>query len=184
MRRVLILVPLVLGLVLAGGLFLPTSWFYRNGRRTRLGRATHRFMSWLSSLGLPPSWLVALEVRGRRSGRVTSTALVVGEHEHQRYLVSMLGERSEWVRNVRAAGGDAVIRHGRREAVRLEEVPIEQRAPIIKSYLRRAPVLRAYLKKTSISTHRHLGLDHNAPIQEFERIGADYPVFRIVGVDG
>jgi hypothetical protein len=42
----------------------------------------------------------------------------------------MLGEDAEWVRNVRASGR-AVLRRGKREAVRLEELPAEQRAPIL-----------------------------------------------------
>ena len=172
-RRLLILVVLGLGLVMVGGVFLPRSWFYRYRRPTRLGRTTNRFMAWLSSLGLPPSWAVALEVRGRRSGRVTSTALVMGEHQGQRYLVSMLGERSEWVRNVRAAGGEAVIRHGQRQAVRLEEVPVEQRAPILKAYLRRA-----------VGARPHLPVPHTAPVEDFQRIAAEYPVFRIVRAAG
>ena len=40
----------------------------------------------------------------------------------ERYLVSMLGAEVDWVRNVRAAGGNVTLRHGRREEVHLEEV--------------------------------------------------------------
>jgi len=170
MRRVLILVPLGLGLVMVGGVLLPRPWFYRHRRPTRLGRATNRFMGWLSYLGLPPSWAVALEVRGRRTGRLCATALVVGEYEGQRYLVSMLGERSEWVRNVRAAGGEAVLRHGSRERVRLEEVPTEERAPILHAYLQRA-----------VGARSHIPVQHDAPAEEFARVAAEYPVFRMIG---
>jgi hypothetical protein len=83
----------------------------------------------------------------------------------------MIGERSDWVRNVRAAGGDAVIRHGRRKRVRLEEVPPAQSAPI----------LQAWLKRTGM--RRQLGVDRTAPIEEFEKIAPEHPVFRIVRVD-
>ena len=55
------------------------------------------------------------------------------------YLVAMLGERANWVRNVRAAGGRAVLRHGKKEAVRLEEVPVDQRPAILRRYLAVAP---------------------------------------------
>jgi hypothetical protein len=82
----------------------------------------------------------------------------------------MLGERSDWVRNARAAGGEAWIRHGGRKAVHLEDVRVEQRAPL----------LRAYLKRTAISTAYHLGVEPDAPIEEFERIAPNHPVFRIV----
>jgi hypothetical protein len=47
----------------------------------------------------------------------------------------MLGEGAKWVSNVRATGGQAVLRHGRREAVRLEEIDPSVRGPILQRYL-------------------------------------------------
>jgi deazaflavin-dependent oxidoreductase (nitroreductase family) len=123
----------------------------------------------LYALGLLPNYLVALEVVGRRSGRAISLPLVMAILDGQRYLVSMLGENVDWVRNVRAAGGRAVLRHGRREEVRLEEVPVEMRAPVIKAYLRRAPGARP-----------HVAAHKDAPLSEFERIAAQIPVFRVI----
>ena len=89
----------------------------------------------------------------------------------QRYLVSMLGENVSWVRNVRVAGGKAVLHHGRREEVRLEEVPAGQRASVLQAYLQRAPGARP-----------HVTADKDAPLSEFERIGATIPVFRVLAV--
>jgi hypothetical protein len=60
-------------------------------------------------------------------------------------VVSMLGESSNWLRNVRAAGGRAVLRHDRREAVRLEEVDADARAPVVHRYLSLAPGPRAFI---------------------------------------
>jgi hypothetical protein len=91
---------------------------------------------------------------------------VVGE---QRYLVSMLGDNVQWVQNVRAAGGKAVLQHGRREEICLEEVPAGERAPILKAYLRRAPGARP-----------HVPVNKNAPLSEFEKIAALIPVFRVL----
>ena len=144
--------------------------FYR--RPMKLTQMFNRFVSWLASLGVTPSDMVTLEMRGRRSGRVRSNAVTWVEHEGERYLVSPRGE-SEWVRNVRASGGDAVIRHRGRRDVRLDEVPAE----------RRAPILEAYLRKTASATRQHFGLDPKAGIEEFQRIAARHPVFRIVGGD-
>jgi len=62
----------------------------------------------------------------------------------ERYLVSMLGADVDWVRNVQAAAGDVTLRHGRTEQVHLEELPPEERAPILKAYLRRAPGARPH----------------------------------------
>ena len=76
------------------------------------------------------------------------------------------------MRNLRAAAGAAVFRHGRRRPVRLEEVPIERRAPIIQAWYRR----------TYVSTRYHFGIDPKAGIEEFERVAAEHPVYRIVFV--
>ena len=120
------------------------------------------------SAGLWPNRLVTLEVRGRRTGRLTSFPLMVADYEGERYLVAMLGEGANWVSNVRAAGGHAVLRHGRREAVRLEEVDARDRAPILRRYLDIAPGARP-----------HVTVDRRAPLAELERIAPDYPVFRV-----
>lgn len=56
-------------------------------------------------------------------------------HDRERYLVALAGE-SEWVRNVRAARGRAVLaRKGRRWAVKLEELPVADRAGVLHGYL-------------------------------------------------
>jgi hypothetical protein len=74
------------------------------------------------------------------------------------YALSMLGAEVDWVRNVKAAGGNVVLRHGRREEVRLEEIPPNQRARVLKAYLKRAPGARP-----------HLPVDKDAPLSEFEQ---------------
>jgi deazaflavin-dependent oxidoreductase (nitroreductase family) len=122
--------------------------------------------------GIAPNWLLTLEVTGRKSGRVIALPVVVALVDGQRYLVSMLGDDAQWVQNVRAAGGRAYIRAGRRREVRLEEVPPAERAPIIKAYLRRAPGARP-----------HIPVHKDAPLSAFEVVAAAYPVFRIVPLE-
>ena len=141
-------------------------------RPTKLMQALNRFVGWLASRGLTPSDTTTLEVKGRRSGMIRSNVVTWVEQDEERYLVSPRGE-SEWVRNVRASDGDAVIRRRGGQKVRLEEVPAEERAPIIK----------AYLAKTAMATRQHFGVDPKAEIREFESIAARHPVFRIVMVD-
>lgn len=99
---------------------------------------------------------------------MVSFPVVIADFEGERYVVSMLGQRANWVRNLRADAGRAVLRHGRREAVRFEEIPIEQRAPIVRRYLQVAPGARP-----------HVPVSRTAPIEEFERIAPQIPVFRI-----
>src|SRR5262249_30599046 len=68
------------------------------------------------------------------TGLIHTNVLVVAQHDGQHYLVSMLGDGSEWVRNVRAAGGEAFVKRGRSRPVTLTEVPAEERGPILKAY--------------------------------------------------
>jgi deazaflavin-dependent oxidoreductase (nitroreductase family) len=152
---------------------LPHSWyralFYPGGRPNALTRRLNSGQARLSALGVLPALVVALETRGRRSGRAYLAQLVVAQVGTERYLVSMLGENANWVRNVRASAGSAVLRHGRTEKVRLEELAVSRRAPILKAFLQRAPGARP-----------HFDLSRNAPLAEFEKVAARYPVFRIV----
>src|SRR5690606_31205593 len=134
----------------------------RGGGVTPLRRELKRGRGGVNAAGLWPRRLATLEVRGRRSGRTISFPVVIADHEGQRYLVAMLGEGTAWVRNVRHAGGRAVLRHGRTEVVRLEEVDDPgTRAPILRRYLAVAPGGRP-----------HVPVDHRAPVEEFEAIAA------------
>ena len=108
---------------------------YRHGRPNWVASVLNRLSAALHTLGIAPNYLVTLEVRGRRSGRSITLPLVMVVLEGERYLVSMLGEDVDWVCNVKAANGNVTLRHGRREAVHLEEVPVDRRAPLLKAYL-------------------------------------------------
>ena len=121
------------------------------------------------ALGIAPNSLVILGVRGRRSDRVIRLPLVMTVVDGERYLVSMLGDGVDWVRNVRAARGKATLRHGRREEVCLEEAAEDRGAPVLKAYVKRAPGARA-----------HLPIDKDAPLSELEQVASRFPVFRIV----
>ena len=141
---------------------------YRGGRPNRLTKIINKGWAFIHSLGILPNYLVTLEVVGRQSGKRISFPLAMTVMNGERYLVSMLGENTNWVRNVRTARGEATLRHGIREEVRLEEVDVAQRAPIIKAFLRYAPGARP-----------HIPVDKDAPLMEFEKIAAGYPVFRV-----
>jgi F420H(2)-dependent quinone reductase len=134
--------------------------FYRNWRPTRLGRWVNRFACWWSGLGLPPKFQAALEVHGRTSGRIRSNPVVIATVEGQRYLVSMLGPESDWVRNVEAAQGDAIIRQGRRRRVHLVAMPPEQRAPILREYVR---IASAAASTSHFASARHYPTSRRSP---------------------
>ncbi len=145
-------------------------WMYGGKRPKRVAAVLNRGTAALVGAGVGPKRLVTLEVCGRRTGRRLSFPVVIADYEGERYLVSMLVTEANWVRNVRAAGGKAVLRHGRREDVVLEEVDPSMRAPILRRYLEVAPGGRA-----------HFPIDQGAPLEQFEQIAEQYPVFRIRG---
>ena len=144
-------------------------WLYRGRRPGKFAQVQNRMSAIAFSAGIWPRHGATLEVRGRRTGRTISFPVAIADLDGERYLASMLGEGVNWVRNVRAADGHAVLRHGRREDVHLESVPVSQRAPIIRRYLAIAPGARP-----------HIPIDRDAPLGEFERIAPQIPVFRIV----
>jgi hypothetical protein len=141
---------------------------YEGGRGNRTARRFARFWAVVHALGLMPRRWVTLEVIGRRSGRVTRFPLGMADWQGEWYLVSMLGEDCNWVKNVRAASGDVTLRHLRSRACHLVEVPVRERAAIIKRYLEKVPGGRP-----------HFQVARTAPLAEFIEIADCYPVFRV-----
>jgi deazaflavin-dependent oxidoreductase (nitroreductase family) len=121
-----------------------------------VGRAV--FNKLAMALGIGGSVTVA--VNGRRSGQERTVPLVPVEHEGVTYLVSARGE-TDWVQNLRAAGRCELRKRGH-GATRYtaEELPVEQRQPIIETY-------RAKTGKTLQSLWRKLPDP------------ADHPTFRL-----
>lgn len=143
-------------------------WMYRGGHPNRLARAMNTAGARVAAVGLGPSRMVTLEVTGRRSGRTLAVPLVLTEFDGGQYLVSMLGADANWVANVRAAGGRAVLRHGRPVPVRLDELEVDERAPVLRRFLDVAPGGRA-----------HLPVPRGADLERFAEIAPHYPVFRV-----
>ncbi len=142
-------------------------WQYRGGRPGWSARITNRLGALSFAAGIGPDRAATLEVRGHKSGRTISFPVVVADYQGQRYLVAMLGQKSNWVRNLRA-DGRAVLRHGQRENVALVEDFSDQRAAILRRYLELAPGARPFFP-----------IDRHAPLTEFEQIVENYPVFRV-----
>lgn len=143
-------------------------WLYRSGRPNALARSINAVWARAFATGRGPAIAATLEVTGRRSGNPVRLPVVVVEQDGERYLVSMLGEDVNWVRNVRAADHRALLLQGGRTPVTLDEVPVAERAPILKRYCQVAAGGRV-----------HITVDLGAPIEEFEAVAAHYPVFRI-----
>ena len=109
-----------------------------------------------------------LEVRGRQSGTPRRTPVNLLEFEGRQYLVSPRGE-GQWVRNVRADGGRlTLIRGRRREAWRAEEIPDNEKPPILRAYLRRW--------KMEVGVFFD-GVTADSEDQDVARIAPQHPVF-------
>jgi len=100
-------------------------------------------------------------------------AVCDGDH----YVVALAGE-SEWVRNVRAAGGRVVIGRRKRAAARLVELPPQQRAPVIRAYLHRWG-RRPGSKALASEARHYFGVSAGASLEEIQGVAEYYPVFRI-----
>ena len=141
---------------------------YRRRHRTATVRLLNRMAVVMFGAGIGPRRAAVLEVVGRSSGRVVSVPVVVTDWYGERYLVSMLGERAGWLRNVRAAQGRAVLRRGKREDVILTNVVPAERPPILRRYLAIAPGARP-----------HIHVDRDARLEDFAAIAGEIPVLRV-----
>lgn len=150
----------------------PAAWYRR---------ISNRLGPLLTSLGLAPRDAVTLEVRGRKSGKLRRTPILRTPHQGQDYLVALAGE-SEWVRNVRVAGGRAVIRRRGASPVRMIELPVEERPPIILEYLNRG-AKRSGSTTAAKTARYYFGLTADPSLDDVRAIARYYPVFRIAPVE-
>lgn len=143
-------------------------WLYRGGHPHWLARWINHATARMAASGRGPSQLYTLEVRGRCSGRVIRFPVVVADHDGERYVVSMLGDSTNWVRNVRATDGRVVLFRGRREDVRLVEVHSADRGAILRDYLACSP-----------GAQSHVRISPDAPVEEFDKLALGHPIFRV-----
>jgi deazaflavin-dependent oxidoreductase (nitroreductase family) len=135
-------------------------WFTRN--------VLTPFLNFLMRLGISVWGSRVLEHQGRRSGKRYRTPVNLLSVDGHEYLVAARGE-TEWVRNVRAAGGDLVLILGRhRETRTAVEVPVEARTEVLRTYLRRW--------KFEVGMFFQ-GVGPDSTDAEFEAIAARHPVF-------
>ena len=143
-------------------------WQFRGARPNRSARILSRLLGIVFAAGVGPNQAATIEVRGRKTGRKISFPVAVVNYGADRYLVVMLGDRTNWVRNVRA-DNHAVLLQGKRESVSLVADFSDNRAAILRRYLELGAGARPFFP-----------IDRRAPLSEFERIVDDYPVFRVV----
>jgi deazaflavin-dependent oxidoreductase (nitroreductase family) len=126
-------------------------------------------VSWLSRHGVSLMGSTELSVRGRKSGELRRVPVNPFSFHGTQYLVSARGH-SQWVRNMRAAGGGE-LRLGRSvKTFTATEVPEAERPEI----------LRGYLKKWGWEVGRFFnGVTAKSPDEDLRAAAGDHPVFRI-----
>ncbi|PRY20566.1 uncharacterized protein DUF385 [Pseudosporangium ferrugineum] len=141
---------------------------YAGGKADATARRFARLWAAVFGAGLTSRRWITLEVPGRTTGNTTRFPLGMTAWQGNWYLVPMLGGSCNWVRNVRAANGKAVIRHRRARPCRLIEIPEPDRAPILKEFVTQVPGARP-----------HVPVDRHAPVTAFAAIADRYPAFRV-----
>ncbi|HEY8868492.1 MAG TPA: nitroreductase/quinone reductase family protein [Candidatus Limnocylindrales bacterium] len=99
----------------------------------------------------PPAWMVRLNiamlrrglsigsqyllsVRGRKSGVMRDTPVSLATVGSERYIVAAFVDAA-WIGNVRAAGEGVLGRGNAEERVRLIELPVHERGPVLRAFL-------------------------------------------------
>ena len=123
----------------------------------------------LTKMGVSVYGSRVLAVRGRKSGEWRTTPVNPLTFDGERYLVAPRGN-TQWVRNMRVAGGGELRRGRKVEAFTATELPLEDRPR----------VLRAYLKKWKFEVGVFFqGVGPDAADDKLLAIAPDHPVFRI-----
>jgi deazaflavin-dependent oxidoreductase (nitroreductase family) len=138
-------------------------WFTRN--------VFNRLVGMLTGLGVSVWGSRVLETTGRTSGQPRRTPVNLLDHEGQQYLVAPRGE-TDWVRNVRAAGGTLTLIKGRRrQDMRAVELADQDKTA----------ALRAYLARWKMEVGVFFdGVGPDSSDEELAAIADRHPVFRLV----
>jgi deazaflavin-dependent oxidoreductase (nitroreductase family) len=129
----------------------------------------NRAVRWLTRRGLSVAGSRELQVVGRRSGQVRTTAVNLLELGGATFLVAPRGA-TEWVRNLRAAG-TGELRVGRRVTpFTAHELADEAKGP----------VLAAYLARWGWEVGQFFeGVDRHATAEQLAAIAPGFPVFAV-----
>ncbi|MGX4693916.1 nitroreductase family deazaflavin-dependent oxidoreductase [Streptomyces sp. JNUCC 63] len=144
----------------------PSPYYLKGSRmNTRLNSIVGR----LARHGLSLAGSAELTVRGRKSGKPQRIPVNPHTHEGTQYLVSARGH-SQWVRNMRAAGGGE-LRVGRK---------VRTFTAVELSDAEKPPVLRTYLERWGWQVDEYFrGVTAKSSDEEIAAAAPDHPVFRI-----
>jgi deazaflavin-dependent oxidoreductase (nitroreductase family) len=133
-------------------------------------RIFNRFFGFLVSFGIGARYNYLLETRGRKTGKVYATPVNLLEMDGHRYLVAVRGETG-WVRNARAAGSLSLRKGSTRMDVKVREIAVEERPPMLKEFLDRY----------AGQVQRFYPVPKGSPVEAFKEMASRAPVFELIG---
>jgi hypothetical protein len=131
-------------------------------------KPTNRVIMALNRLGLPIGTQHILTIPGRKSGKLYRTPVSLLTVDGERYICTV-GETG-WVKNARVAGSGMLSRGRHEERVALIELPIAERAPILREFPRQVPHGVQFFERV-------LGIPNDP--EAFAAAAPRCPVFRI-----
>ena len=146
----------------------PTRYYREPGWFTT--NVLNRAVAGANRLGIGVWGSRTLEVAGRKTGERRRTPVNMLAFGGATYLVAPRGE-AQWVRNVRAAGGELDLLLGRtRTHYVATELPDEEKIPVLRAYLERW--------RAEVGTYFE-GTGPRSTDAELARIAPKHPVFVI-----
>jgi hypothetical protein len=130
----------------------------------------NRTFGFLAGLGLAPSFIYQLEVRGRKSGKISRSPVNLMEVGGKKILVAPRG-RTQWVRNAEASNEIILKRASFRRAFSLRPIADADKPPLLKEYLDRY----------ASAVKKFFPVAPGSPANSFRPIAANYPVFELIG---
>lgn len=129
----------------------------------------NKVMIAVNRTGLLKDGPAVLTVTGRKTGRTRSTPITPFEVDGRRYVVGGL-PGSDWVRNAQANPDAVLTRGGKRQAVRMVELPPGEARPLLRQFPVLVPTGVGFMKNAGLVTGPHP--------DEFEALAGRCPVFR------
>jgi deazaflavin-dependent oxidoreductase (nitroreductase family) len=136
---------------------------------TTVEKFFNRTFGFVVGLGLGPSHMYLLQVRGRKSGKIFSTPVDLLEREGKRFLVAPRG-LTQWVRNAEAAGEVTLKKGSKRLQFRLRPL-----AGTVK-----LEILKAYLDSFKLEVQRYFPVAAGSPAEAFAAVADSYPAFELL----
>ena len=129
----------------------------------------NRTFGFLIGMGIGPSHIYLLQVRGRKSGKLFSTPVDLLDLNGKRYLVAPRG-RTQWVRNAEVAGEVTLKKGSSVQKYRLRTIAVPDKPEILKAYL------DSYKKEVQ----RYFPVSAGSPAQDFVAVAESYPAFELI----